>query len=38
MLPKIEGKRSAHEYYPKLLSSNSNDETILRLKILQQFL
>lgn len=38
MLPKIEGKKSAYEYYPKLLSTNSNDENILKLKILQQFL
>jgi hypothetical protein len=38
MLPRIEGKKSAYEYYPKLLSSNSNDENILKLKILQQFL
>lgn len=38
MLPKIDGKKSEQEYYPKLLATSSNNETILKLKILQQFL
>jgi hypothetical protein len=38
MLPKIDGKKCGQEYYPKLLAGSSNDETILKLKIIQQFL
>ena len=38
MLPKIDGKKTGQEYYPKLQASNTSDETILKLKIIQQFL
>lgn len=38
MLPKIESKKSSQEHYPKLLATGSSEETILKLKIIQQFL
>lgn len=38
MLPKIDTKKTGQDYYPKMQAANSSDETILKLKIIQQFL